>query len=359
MRLTAAKQSKLPTYLITGLLGSGKTSLLLHLLKQKPVSESWVILINEFGEIDIDGEILKHLQSQNTEIITVRGGCICCTAGYQLSQAIQAITGRTEEKSKPDKLWIEPTGLGHPAGVIDTLSQLPSIHLKASLAVLTPKQLTPIRWQKSSVMRDIATLADVILLSQTDLASEQEIETANQLLETLYPSKSYIWNQYNEVMLPTLENLPPIAFKILESRHLSAPLRTLKIQPSEKFIQSINLQFDTQSKQIKALGIIIEPQKQFNRVLLKKFFEQHQPNFSRVKGLVRTGKNWQLLQSQSEQLQLSDFAWRQDNRIEFLFAPATPELSLTLSSEAPKINFEHLPAGIKRLINAFVQTLNK
>jgi len=108
--------SPLPVHLITGLLGSGKTTTLKHLISQKPNNEKWGILINEFGDIDIDAATLEASDSSQLHIQQVSGGCVCCTAQFGLIDAINQLL------SQPiDRLLIEPTGLGHPAKIIDSL----------------------------------------------------------------------------------------------------------------------------------------------------------------------------------------------------------------------------------------------
>jgi|GEM_PF-485680 len=360
-----SSKNPIPTYLITGLLGSGKTTTLLELLKQKPKNEIWGILINEFGEISLDDKLLQSAEIQNVIITTVQGGCICCTAGHQLSQAIQNFINQQKQL---DKLWIEPTGLGHPAGIIDTLNQTPQVQLRTTLATLTPKQLTPERWQKSAVMRDIATLSDIILLTQTDLASKEEVQQALKIVEQLYPKKTKVWYSYDALKLQTLIELPPIAFKIRESSHLDQPLQTLQLHSNHHQLQNISVQLSARSKQILALGLSFDSSTQFNRVQLKNFFNQQSEQLIRAKGLVRTGKNWQLLQWQGSQLSLSDFAWRQDSRIELLLNPeASSPFYLTSETEPstlenkthPNHSENELPAGILVLLKAFTDCIHE
>ena len=105
---------KVPTNIITGFLGSGKTTAIQSLLKQKPAHEKWAVLVNEFGEIGIDGTILSD---SGAIIKEVPGGCMCCAAGVPTSVALVALL-----KTEPDRLIVEPTGLGHPKKIFSTLS---------------------------------------------------------------------------------------------------------------------------------------------------------------------------------------------------------------------------------------------
>lgn len=75
-----------PTNIITGFLGVGKTTAILHLLKSKPANERWAILVNEFGEIGIDGELIAGEQKSQTDVYIreVPGGCMCCVSGLPM-----------------------------------------------------------------------------------------------------------------------------------------------------------------------------------------------------------------------------------------------------------------------------------
>jgi len=108
-----------PTNIITGFLGVGKTSSILNLLANKPENERWAVLVNEFGEIGVDGSLVQGLQNDDQVFIQeVPGGCMCCAAGLPMQIALNQLL----LKAKPDRLLIEPTGLGHPKEVLQVLS---------------------------------------------------------------------------------------------------------------------------------------------------------------------------------------------------------------------------------------------
>ena len=114
------KITSVPTNIITGFLGVGKTSAILHLLKQKPSNECWAVLVNEFGEIGVDGSLIKGQlnKEQSVFIREVPGGCMCCASGLPMQIALNQLLN----EAKPDRLLIEPTGLGHPVEVLQVLS---------------------------------------------------------------------------------------------------------------------------------------------------------------------------------------------------------------------------------------------
>nr|CBX70012.1 hypothetical protein YEW_IU38090 [Yersinia enterocolitica W22703] len=93
------------TNLITGFLGCGKTTTIRHLLSQKPEHEKWAVLVNEFGEIGIDGALLADSGAVLKEI---PGGCMCCVNGFPMQVGLNMLL----QQAKPDRLLIEPTGWG-------------------------------------------------------------------------------------------------------------------------------------------------------------------------------------------------------------------------------------------------------
>ena len=108
----AEQLRNIPTNLIMGFLGVGKTTAILDLLKQKPENESWAVLVNEFGKVGIDGAIFSAAGATVKEIA---GGCLCCA----LAVPFQVAINRLLKEARPDRLLIEPTGLGHPKKVLD------------------------------------------------------------------------------------------------------------------------------------------------------------------------------------------------------------------------------------------------
>ena len=105
-----------PTTIVTGALGSGKTTALCSLLGSKPIEEVWAVVVNEFGAVGLDAATMQaSAAAAGTDHVVIKqiaGGCMCCVSSGLLSTTIAQIV-RTV---KPDRLLIEPSGLGHPAG---------------------------------------------------------------------------------------------------------------------------------------------------------------------------------------------------------------------------------------------------
>ena len=101
-----AVAKKIPENVITGFLGVGKTTSILQLLANKPAEVKWAVLVNEFGEIGIDGAIIED---SGVAIKEVMGGCFCCTNGGSVENGL----GMLLMTQRPDRVLIEPTSLGH------------------------------------------------------------------------------------------------------------------------------------------------------------------------------------------------------------------------------------------------------
>lgn len=110
-----AKQSRsssmmpIPTNLITGFLGSGKTTAINRLLEHRPDGERWSIFVNEYGIVTVD-ELLIDSECPEVNVQEVGGGCLCCTVAF----AFDAVFSQFIRRSKPDRLLLEPSDAGHP-----------------------------------------------------------------------------------------------------------------------------------------------------------------------------------------------------------------------------------------------------
>ena len=167
--------SGVPTNIITGFLGVGKTTTILQLLKHKPKNQRWAVLVNEFGEIGIDGALLEGQVSehQGVYIREVAGGCMCCTAGLTMRVALAQLLRR----AKPDRLLIEPTGLGHPQEVLHTLmdeSFRSVLAVQKILTLVDARHLANCRYLEHETFQQQLAIADVIVGNKVDLYQDSD-----------------------------------------------------------------------------------------------------------------------------------------------------------------------------------------
>lgn len=169
----------IPTNVITGFLGVGKTTAILNLLKQKPEGETWAVLVNEFGKVGIDGQLL---QQDGVAIKEVPGGCMCCAAGVSMQVGINALIAR----ARPDRLLIEPTGIGHPRQIIKQLSTPPFdsvLDMRACVCLVDPRHLSDERYTGNEYYQEQLAAADVLVANKTDQCSEEDKAAFEHLVQ--------------------------------------------------------------------------------------------------------------------------------------------------------------------------------
>ena len=178
----------IPTNIITGFLGVGKTTAIKQLLATKPAHEKWSVLVNEFGEIGIDGAIFKE---QGVAVREVPGGCMCCVAGLPMKVALNFLIVTT----KPDRIIIEPTGLGHPADVIASLTAedyVDVIDLRATVTLVDPRKLSDSRYTEHQTFNDQIAVADVLIGNKRDACRAEDLDFWTKWVETLAPPKQQV-----------------------------------------------------------------------------------------------------------------------------------------------------------------------
>lgn len=172
-----------PTNIITGFLGVGKTSVILKLLKHKPANERWAVLVNEFGEVGIDGALMSG-QTDEQEGVFIKelpGGCMCCASGVPMQIALNMLL----LKAKPDRLLIEPTGLGHPKEVIDILksdSYADVLKLGPTITLVDARKISDERYTANDIFLQQLEVADNIVANKSDLYVADEWQALQSFL---------------------------------------------------------------------------------------------------------------------------------------------------------------------------------
>jgi G3E family GTPase len=183
----------IPTNIITGFLGTGKTTAILELLKRRPAGERWSVFVNEYGMVSID-DVLMESQSQDVQIQELAGGCFCCTTSAMMDTVLMQFIRRT----KPDRLLIEPSGAGHPARVIDALRGerfRQALDLRATICLVDPKDYENPRVTNSEGFHDQIQMSDVVAINWTDKRERPQIDRCLGLR----PSPSLNQNQRQDL----------------------------------------------------------------------------------------------------------------------------------------------------------------
>lgn len=304
--------TNIPTHLIAGPLGAGKTSLIRHLLSQRPADERWAVLINEFGQIGLDAALLSTDDS-GVSMGEVAGGCLCCVNGAPFQVGL----GRLLRKARPDRLFIEPSGLGHPAQLLRQLRAAPW------LGVLSV--------QPAVLVLDAQALADGIALPA---AQEQALGDAGLLvlnkaaavdeqkrlwITSRLPEVPLLWTEHAVVALSDLPRgtTEPVGNQPVDKLVPNGPPPVSAVWTD----QSLPLCTYQQLEEGWSIGWRFHPQQRLDCSRLAQFLQGL--NWRRAKMVVHGEEGWCSANALDGQpLEWQDSAWRRDSRIELIFDQA-------------------------------------
>lgn len=259
---------KIPVTVLTGYLGAGKTTLLNRILTE-PHGKKFAVIVNEFGEIGIDNDLVV---GADEEVFEMNNGCICCTVRGDL---IRIIEGLMKRKGKFDAIIVETTGLADPAPVAQTFFVDEDVSAKARLdAVIT---VVDARWLKEQLhdapeAKNQIAFADVIIINKTDLVTPEELADVEKQVRAINAYATIHKTVKSSVSLDAV--LGKNAFDLD---------RILDIAP--EFLEDVHVHHDTSVKSI-AINIPgdIDPDKFMPWI--SDFTQKEGPNILRCKGIL-------------------------------------------------------------------------
>ena len=351
----------IPCTLVTGFLGSGKTTLINQLIADKSTDERWALLINEFGRIGIDAALVSSSQDSNSAqnniaIREVSGGCICCTSQLPLQIAIS----RLLSDHHPQRLLIEPTGLAHPRELI---RQLSAPHWQTALkmqAVITV--LNALQWQREKYrahegfqahIRD----ADVLVINRYAQLSTDDKQALQDWIAELNAQITIIWAESDDQT--TINDISTSNdYSAVLSTQLTKPSQTISQQRTVNIAQPkksvISLQPLSHSLSNKSL---FDPSTNDNNIQADKDIElpyrYHEiqqdivvagwrlpadyilnadklqdwlltlPNWQRIKGVLHTSNGWLQINFTPDSLSTKTVSVQADSRLEIILQTST------------------------------------
>ncbi len=192
-----------PVTVLTGFLGAGKTTLLNRILTEQH-GKKYAVIVNEFGEIGIDNDLIVDADE---EVFEMNNGCVCCTVRGDL---IRIIEGLMKRKGRFDAILVETTGLAKPAPVAQTFFVDNDVRAKTKLdAIVTVVDAKHVRdqLQTSEEAVEQIAFADVILLNKTDLVSKEELAQIERQLRTINATAKLHKMSRGDVPLDAILNL--------------------------------------------------------------------------------------------------------------------------------------------------------
>ena len=191
------KNRKIPVTILTGFLGTGKTTAILHLLKKKRPQEQWAVIINEFGKVSVDFETLSPRVSSNEKVFEISGGCICCSAKENFSENLNEILGQ----QRFDRILIEPSGLGGADMVSEIIKDKEQLEIMPVICMVALDYTEIKKLQINPIYRNQILNSDILVLSKCDLESNETIVDGKlDKLKTDYPGKLQYSKSYKGVL---------------------------------------------------------------------------------------------------------------------------------------------------------------
>jgi G3E family GTPase len=179
-----ASVHQIPVTVLTGYLGAGKTTLLNRILSENH-GKRYAVIVNEFGEIGIDNDLIVE---SDEEIYEMNNGCVCCTVRGDL---IRVVEGLMRRPGRFDAIVVETTGLADPVPVAQTFFMDEDVKTKTKLdavvALVDAKHL-PLRLKDSKEAEDQIAFADVVVLNKTDLVTPEELSAVEATIRAINPT---------------------------------------------------------------------------------------------------------------------------------------------------------------------------
>ncbi|WP_252106725.1 MULTISPECIES: GTP-binding protein [unclassified Halomonas] len=323
--------TRIPTHVVTGFLGSGKTTLIHSLIGQKPVDETWAVLVNEFGQIGIDQAMFEH--RDDVVVKGLPGGCLCCQLAFVLRAALADLIRR----AKPDRVIIEPSGLGHPAGLLDLLRGEAFegvLEVRDIIATLDPRRLDEPRVREHETFNDQLAVADAVVLTLTDQAVESQNARGRAFVEALWPAPKWVHDSAGGALPLSLltqggqAGASSVAMPDAHRALVASPTLAGQFFDAPPPLGSPRIE-TASALGYASSGLRWHPDERFDLDRLAHTLSEL-PKAARAKGVFHTDSGWKRLNRADGVLSVEASAWRQDSRLEVILPDTLAQRDLTL-----------------------------
>ncbi|WP_158969509.1 CobW family GTP-binding protein [Chachezhania sediminis] len=174
--------TRIPVTVLSGYLGAGKTTILNHVLSD-PSSAGIAVLINDFGSVNIDAELVR---SRTDRVMELSNGCVCCAIGDDLGDTLTAVAAWPDP---PERLILEASGVAQPGRIAMTVGHWPGFELDAVLVAADAETVEARAKDKfvGTLVRSQLKAADIVVLTRGDLVSDTALERVVQWLRNMDP----------------------------------------------------------------------------------------------------------------------------------------------------------------------------
>ncbi|QVW23322.1 GTP-binding protein [Pseudomonas hormoni] len=299
----------IPTHVIAGPLGAGKTSLIKHLLAQRPANERWAVLINEFGQIGLDAALLTR-DADGIALGEVAGGCLCCVNGAPFQIGL----GRLLRKARPDRLFIEPSGLGHPAQLLRQLNEAPWVGVLAVQPCVVVLDAQALAAGKSLpvTQQEALNSAGLLLLNKSENLEEGDrLRVVAQL-----PPHPLYWTQ--QANLP-LKKLPGLKVQAVAGVDNFIAPKGVAQMPAVWTDPGLPICLSQEQDDGWSIGWRWHPSQTFDSARVGRWLESLA--WRRAKLVIHSSDGWVSANAlDNSALAWQPSEWRRDSRIELIFS---------------------------------------
>jgi G3E family GTPase len=183
--------SDITVSIITGFLGSGKTSLIKHVLQHGLQQRRVAVVVNDLGEVNLDGHILAGINVDR--MVELSNGCICCSIGPQFAAALQEIVATVQ----PEIILIETTGVAAPRPLMDEVRRV-GLRLDGLITVVDGKHIRRL-WKDTMVVRQQVQAADFVVLNKCDLLSATTRQQVERFLRRHHPHALLVPSTFGQI----------------------------------------------------------------------------------------------------------------------------------------------------------------
>jgi len=312
----SSSRERIPTNLITGFLGVGKTTAIRNLLESRSSGERWAVLVNEFGEVGIDQAAMEG--REGTFIRELAGGCICCTMSLPLEVTLVELI----RLANPQRLLIESTGLGHPERLLDTLRGArfaEYLDVRATVCIADPRdRLNPIV-SASPVFRDQIHLADVVVVNKTDIIPGAITTEFLEWTKTLFPPKTLVATTTQGQLDPAWldHRADPLRAPLFPEAH-AEHIQEERLELMPPLAPGRPIRKENNGDDFHACGWIFDPVDVFDS---DRLLELMCGGYAarRLKGVFRIAADeWILVNRSGEQVSVEPISYRRDSRLEVI-----------------------------------------
>ena len=196
--------SDLRINLLFGFLGSGKTTLLRRILGERAGERKMAVIVNEFGDVGVDGEVIA---GSNVNLVELTSGCLCCTLRGSLMSAVEEL----REKAAVEQIVVEATGVASPGDMLEDLNDSKIAHELAVgplVTVVDAPKFTRLRQMLGEFYEEQVENADALVLNKIDLATPDELEEAKAAVREINPDAVLLFAEQGDTDLALLLDGP-------------------------------------------------------------------------------------------------------------------------------------------------------